>query len=158
MYQELFSNPLINNLDNIDWGRSIAPFNEQIIKAKYKDQDVEDVVSTCAGYDLLVNNQRIQCKLRQVSGKTPFSKSTYISTTRRHSQKNINKNVSGQICYSNTEFDFIFITLVHNNNRLIKDWKASLIPVKELDNGKGNLKTTISAELLKKYELPDFFK
>ena len=53
MFQELFSNPLINNLPNIDWGRSVAPFNEMLIKERYKDQDVEDVVSTCAGYDLL---------------------------------------------------------------------------------------------------------
>lgn len=155
--QQLLANPLINTLGNLDWGRTISPFNEMIIKEKYEDQQVEYVKPTEPGYDLLINGMRIQCKLRQVNGVTPFSKSVYLSTTRRHSIKNFHKNVSGQICYSNDEFDFVFVTLVHNGNRRIQDWYASLIPISELEDKEGNLKTSISAKLLKQYELKDFF-
>lgn len=155
--QQLLANPLINTLGNLDWGRTVASFNEMIIKEKYHDQQVEYVSPTCAGYDLLINGMRIQCKLRQVNGVNPFSKSVYLSTTRRHSIKNFHKNVNGQVCYSNDEFDFVFVTLVWGGNRRIQDWYASLIPVSELEDKKGNLKTSISSKLLKQYELKDFF-
>ena len=92
-----------------------------------------------------------------MNGVSPFSKSVYLSTTRRHSIKNFNKNVNGQVCYSSGEFDYVFVTLVHGNRR-ITNWHASLIPVQELEDRKGNLTTSISAKLLKKYEIVNFFQ
>ena len=157
--KKLLNNKLIKRLGNLDWGRTIAPFNEMIIRQIYQDQETIEVDCENAGYDLLVNGQRIQCKVRQVNGDNPFSKSVYLSTTRRHSIKNFHKNVSGQVCYSDDEFDFLFITLVWAGQRDVNDWYASLIPVEELKaEKKGNLKASVSAELLKKYEVKDFFR
>lgn len=157
--KKLINHKLIRRLGNNDWGRTISPFNEQIIRNIYQDQETLEVSCQNSGYDLIVNGQRIQCKIRQVDGHNPFSKSVYLSTTRRHSIKNFNKNVSGQICYSDDEFDFLFITLVWNGNRDVNDWYASLIPVEELKaERKGNLKASVSAKLLKKYEVKDFFR
>ena len=156
--KKLLNNKLIKNLGNLDWGRTIAPFNEMIIKNIYKDQETLEVNGENSGYDLIVNGQRIQCKVRQVDGDTPFSKSVYLSTTRRHSVKNFHKNVNGQVCYSDDEFDFLFVTLVWAGNRDVNDWYATLIPVDELKaDRKGNLKTSVSAKLLKQYEVKDFF-
>ena len=157
--KKLLNNKLIKSLGNLDWGRTIAPFNEQIIRKIYEDQECLEVNCENSGYDIIVNGQRIQCKIRQVDGDTPFSKSVYLSTTRRHSIKNFNKNVSGQICYSDDEFDFLFVTLVWAGNRDVNEWYASLIPVEELKaDRKGNLKTSVSSKLLKKYEVKDFFQ
>lgn len=153
----LLEHPLIKNLEPIDWGRSVAPFNEMIIKDLLKDEHIAETKATTSGYDLMINDQKIQCKLRQVNGKTPFSKNVYLETTRRHCNKNVDKVSRGHVCYSSDEFDYVFITLVHDGKRDIKDWYASMVPVYELEDNNGNLKTSVSSDLLKKYELKNFF-
>ena len=102
---------------------------------------------------------RIQSKLRQVTGSTPFSRQTHFETTRRHSKKNEGSSSNtGHVAYSLDEFDYVMISLVHIkdstlNRHIVDNWAFSIIPITELiDADTGCCKTRISSFLLKKYE------
>ena len=90
-----------------------------------------------SGYDLLTvgSDKRVQVKFRQYSGKTPYSCGTYLTTTRRHSEKNDGfASISGQVAYGASEFDFLFLILAPRNAdfRTTALWSYCCIPVSKL--------------------------
>lgn len=122
------------------------------------------------GYDINTDSAypKLQVKLRQKSGKKPYSHQINIEVTRRHSQKNkeVGKK-TGQVPMRLGEFNAIIIILVHYpgdpaklSNRVlndirgnIKNWYFSIIPTGELvdpDNF-GYCVKNISPQLLEKY-------
>ena len=169
----------INKLSIIDWGKHCARPNELVCKdilnqllpenfiAHTTDDDNcpdIDTKNNSPGFDIIIQCpdgclKRIQCKLRQVKGVTPFSTATHFETTRRNSKKNEGKNHTGHVCYSCDEFDYVLVTLVHvtdGNIHIRKDvnhWKFSLIPVSELINKDKNCcVSSISSRLLTQYQ------
>ena len=156
---EFLQNERVKKMSVIDWGKTVSIINEHIqlsILNHTWDNCKLNETGTGVGYDIILESGiRIQSKLRQVSGATPYSKSVHFSTTRRHSKKNMNNNKTGHICYNCDEFDFVFITLVHKGKRDIQDWYYSYIPVWELldPDGSGNLVTSISSKILFKYKV-----
>lgn len=162
---ELLKNERIINMSVNQFGKAVATSNEYIQKDILqfilgKDHKLSMNLSNNngSGYDILLNdNIKIQSKLRQVNGKTPYSNSLHFETTRRNSNKNLNKNITGHVCYSLNEFDFVYISLIHNkiDRSDVNNWKFILIPNFELLDNNGFLKTKIESKLLKKYEIND---
>lgn len=177
---QLMNNDIIKDMSVNDWGKAMARCNEIIQKdlLKYcgiccydpgKDDECPNIViaNNSPGFDILVKNSdgrlsRIQSKLRQVRGKTNFSRETHFETTRRHSKKNEGSSSdTGHIAYSINEFDYVMITLVNvgkngdvrSNRNSVDNWSFSIIPIAELvDNEKGCCVAQISAKLLEKYK------
>jgi len=169
----------INKLPIIDWGKHCARPNELICKdilnqllpegfiAHTTDDDNcpdIDTTNNSPGFDIIIQCpdgrlKRIQCKMRQVKGVTPFSTATHFETTRRNSKKNEGKNHTGHVCYSCDEFDYVLVTLVHvkgDNIHIrheVNHWKFSLIPISELiDKDKNCCVSSISSKLLTQYQ------
>lgn len=182
--KELLMNKRILNMSKIDWGKTISISNQYIqrnilryflkqhkIKVyttdddkfeKYKNKYKIKTNSNSSGFDLIIINKnkkifRIQSKLRQVEGKTDYSRQIYIETTRRNSKKNQKRNHTGHVCYSKDEFDFIMISCVNvlKNRDKIKDcnkWFFFLIPIYEIiDKDKNCCVSQINPSILKKY-------
>ena len=114
----MVDNKFIANMSPIDWGKTMAIANEYICrdlmtslgrtKVIHTDECVEgseggmlieklniDTSNNGSGFDTIVlsNGKRIQCKLRQVKGKTPYSTQTHFDNTRRKTGQN--KGVAG---------------------------------------------------------------
>jgi hypothetical protein len=171
--------PRINNSSVIDWGKLVSISNQFIGKEIFNkvlpdgfkayttdDEDCPeiDTKNNSPGFDIVIqspngNLKRVQAKLRQVKGVTPFSTQVGIETTRRNSKKNENKNHTGHVCYSCDEFDYVLVSLVHIKDGLhgrndLNKWKFSLIPVEELvDTVKECCVSSIKPGLLSKYEV-----
>jgi len=162
---ELLNNQRVVNMSVNQWGKAVSTSNEyiqkdilQFILGKEHKLSINLSNNNGSGYDILLNgNIKIQSKLRQVRGKTPYSNSLHFETTRRNSNKNLNKNITGHVCYSLNEFDFVYISLIHNkiDRSDVNNWKFILIPNFELLDNNGFLKTKIESKLLKKYEIND---
>jgi len=175
--RKLIENNRILNMSRIDWGKTMAVSNQYIqrnilrymlkpfgyIVYSTDDKECPNINSNNSqGYDLVILSPenkiiRIQSKIRQVNGINDYSKKIHFETTRRNSNKNIDKNHTGHICYSLDEFDLVMITLVNdriNRNIIIKDcnlWSYSLIPIKELEDIEHNCcYSYISSDTLKK--------
>jgi len=154
-----------------EWGKTVAEANEYIqcdlIKYYLGNNVVSDVINddgNGAGFDIYTNlkYKKIQSKLRQVDGKTPYSRQICFENTRRNSDKNVNNSLNGYTPYSIDEFDAVLVTLIHYKGRdkkevrkNINNWNFSLIPVDELENPqrKGYCINSISSKLLDKYKL-----
>ena len=169
----------VKSLSIIDWGKSVSIPNQYIGRdilnkhmpegsSAYTTDDIDcpeiDTSNNSPGFDLIIkcpngSLKRVQSKLRQVSGVTPFSKQIGIETTRRNSKKNENKNHTGHVCYSVDEFDYILVSAVHVKNGIenrhdINKWWFSLVPVEELiDKIRGCCVTSIKPEILNKYKI-----
>jgi len=150
-------NTSLKKMSPINWGKTVSIINEYIQQSifEYLEFDCKTNEEMCgSGYDLLLDKKiKIQCKIRQVEGQTAYSKSIHFSTTRRKSIKNIDKCKTGHVCYSSSEFDYVFVSLVHKGMRDLIDWKFALIPVEELIGEGSNLVTSISSNLLDKYKV-----
>lgn len=102
----------------------------------------------------LPTNKKIQIKLRQVDGKTAFSKQLHFENTRRHSIKNQNSSAeSGLIRYKVSEFDYVLIVLCHivdGQRKHYENWSYSLVNSNELEdvNNKGYCLPHIPSALL----------
>ena len=173
----LLTNPIIDEMSVIDWGKANARNNEIIQKdiLRYvgidafdpqKDSDCPniDIKNNSPGFDILVRNHegklcRVQSKLRQVKGKTDFSQQTHFETTRRHSKKNegVNSN-SGHVAYAADEFDYVMVSLINVREGTAKrsnvsSWSFSIIPISALVNQEtGCCMTHISAKVLQQYK------
>ena len=162
---ELLKNERVVNMSVNEFGKAIATSNEyiqkdilQFILGKEHKLSMNLSNNNGVGYDILLNdNIKIQSKLRQVKGKTAYSSCLHFETTRRNCNKNLDKNITGHICYSLNEFDFVCISLIHNkiDRTNVNEWKFILIPNFELLDDNGYLKTKIDSKLLKKYEIND---
>lgn len=173
-------------LNRIDWGKNFSIINQYIQKEilsyilhpygyyVFTTDETDDenfpkninITNNSPGFDIIIKSMkeekffRVQSKLRQVKGKTPFSKQVNIETTRRHSKKNMERCYTGHICYDTDEFDFVMISLVHDrNNRLsiIQDcnkWFFSFIPKTELiDSQKKCIVPKIVPKIIEKYKI-----
>lgn len=152
--KDVLINYIINILTNVntkDFGRIMGSLidkdfsknliesntNISIIDAK---NDVERDGNE-SSYDLLTKAyNRIQIKFRQYQGKDAYSRSTYLSTTRRHSSKNGKASTkTGCVDYASTEFDGVLIALCPHKNKFpnkqyIENWSYSFISSKKLIN------------------------
>ena len=173
----------VNRQSKQPWGRQCAIPNEYIQRSLlnamlplgYKafttdDEGCPDIntKNNSPGFDIVVqfpdgSLKRIQSKLRQVEGQTPFSKQVDFETTRRNSPKNQGRNQTGHICYSCDEFDYVFVSLVHvgkekdtSHRHDVNSWSFSLVPVKGLrDPENDGCMSKIAAKLLEKYKVID---
>jgi hypothetical protein len=163
--REIMENKRILNMSRIDWGKVMAVSNQFIQRnilmhmckpygySVYSTDDPDfppyiNIKNNSPGFDLVIvispkEYYRIQSKLRQVHGKNDYSTQIHFETTRRNSEKNKDKNHTGHVCYSLSEFDFVMISLVNdksnNNKRKNCDlWSYSLIPIKELEDVEHN--------------------
>ena len=161
----LLMNNRIANMSRIDWGKTMAVSNQyiqrNILRHKLEplgylvystdDNDLPETINTAnnsPGFDLIIitpenKSLRIQSKLRQVNGSNDCSRQTHFETTRRHSEKNKEKNHTGHVCYSLDEFDFVMVSLVNDkeNRDKIKNcnyWSYVLIPIKDLEDTEHN--------------------
>ena len=174
---DLLTNPIIDEMSIIDWGKANARNNEIIQKdiLRYvgidafdpqKDSDCPniDIKNNSPGFDILVRNHegklcRVQSKLRQVKGKTDFSQQTHFETTRRHSKKNegVNSN-SGHVAYAADEFDYVMVSLINVREGLekrsnVSSWSFAIIPISALISEEtGCCVTHISAKVLQQYK------
>jgi len=174
--RQLIENEIIKSMSVIDWGKAMARANEYIQKELLKfcgvdayDPQVDqncpniNINNNSPGFDLIVKNKngvlkRVQSKLRQVTGKTDFSKQTHFETTRRNSKKNKDKatSESGHVAYSTDEFDYVMVTLINVKNgkqrrNNVNLWSFSIIPISDLiDHTKDCCLTHIPAKILEK--------
>ena len=92
--------------------------------------------------------------MRQVNGKTPYSRQAHFENTRRQSAKNKNKSAeSGLVRYSVSEFDYVLVVLCHivNGDRNhYTNWSYSLIESSKLEdvNNQGYCVSHIPSALL----------
>jgi hypothetical protein len=176
----LLENERVISYSRSDWGKNCSISNQyiqrQILSKKLSpygysvfttdDKDFPkniDTKNNSPGFDILIQskdgeNFRVQSKLRQVNGKTPFSKQINFETTRRHSEKNIKRCHTGHVCYNIDEFDFVMISLVYDRDdrvNMIKDcnkWSYSFVPKSELiDYDRNCMVSKIEGTILKKY-------
>ena len=101
-------------LSRIDWGKTFSIINQYIQKEILSyilypygyyvlttdDEDFPkniNIKNNSPGFDIIIKSMeeqkffRVQSKLRQVKGKTPFSQQINLETTRRHSKKNMER-------------------------------------------------------------------
>lgn len=163
-YQDVISaleNPFIRSLSPIEYGKAVQTAVEEYVSQKINFIAEENILVDVAkdsqllveynysnngpGFDRLhlPTRKKIQIKLRQIDGTTPFSKQVHFENTRRHSEKNQNNSAkSGHIRYSVSEFDYVLVVLCHIQNGLRKDykeWSFALIESSKLEdvNNKG---------------------
>jgi len=135
----------IQTLSAKDYGRLMGTLADPYVKehiesnsdVKFLDENEIGRDKNASGYDLLTvgSDKRVQVKFRQYSGKTPYSRGTYLTTTRRHSEKNVGfASISGQVAYGVKEFDFLFLILAPSNAafRTRDLWSCCCIPISKL--------------------------
>jgi len=163
-YEDVVSaleNPFIRSLSPLEYGKAVQTAVEEFVTFNVNSIAQENIlVDVSKDSELLVeynysNNgpgfdrlhiptrKKIQIKLRQVDGLTPYTKQVHFENTRRHSEKNNNKSAeSGHIRYSVSEFDYVLVVLCHIQNgerKHYKDWSYALVKSSELEdvNNKG---------------------
>jgi hypothetical protein len=167
--RDLITNPYIISRAKIDWGKAVASANEDIHKSIFINKGINcesnEIENNAPGFDLYVGNKRrVQSKLRQVNGTTPFSTQIHFENTRRKSIKNNNGSSStGHVTYAENESDIVLISLVHYSKNVdvveirkdISKWHWVAIPTHELKdkNNLGYLLPNIPSYLLFKYKL-----
>jgi hypothetical protein len=174
-YEDVVSaleNPFIRSLSPLEYGKAIQTAVEEYVShninlnaketllvdvAKDPQMVVEYQYSNNGpGFDRLhlPSKKKIQIKLRQVNGKTPFSKQAHFENTRRHSIKNQNSSAeSGLVRYAVSEFDYVLVALCHIVNgerKHYNEWSYSLISSSKLEdvNNKGYCLPHIPSALL----------
>lgn len=168
----MLENPFIQSLSPLEYGKAIQTAVEQYISNTInsisqepllidvsKDQQLVEefqYVNNGPGFDRLhlPSKKKVQIKLRQVDGKTPYSRQAHFENTRRHSIKNKNKSaVSGLIKYCVSEFDYVLVVLCHivdGNRTHYTNWSYSLIESSKLEdvNNQGYCLSHIPSALL----------
>jgi hypothetical protein len=152
----MLENPFIQSLNPLEYGKAIQTAVEQyvtntinsiseknlLVDVAKDSKLVEEFqyVNNGPGFDRLhlPTKKKIQIKLRQVDGKTPYSKQAHFENTRRHSAKNKNKSAkSGHVRYSVSEFDYVLVVLCHivNSERIhYTNWSYSLVESSKLED------------------------
>ena len=158
-YEDVVSfleNPFIRSLSPIEYGKAVQTAVEEYVGYNINLIAQEELLVDVAkdpklmvefqyanngpGFDRLhvATKSKIQIKLRQVNGKTPYSKQTHFENTRRNSIKNQNPSArSGYITYKVSEFDYVLVALCHISEGIrkdYKDWSYALIKSKDLED------------------------
>jgi hypothetical protein len=174
-------NKFICSLNPIDYGKAIQTAVEEyvtymvnfiseqtlLVDVAKNPQLIIDYLyaNNGPGFDrlLVLGNKKIQIKLRQVDGKTPYSKQVHFENTRRHSVKNKNKSAeSGHVRYAVPEFDYVLVVLCHirdGERTHYTNWSYSLVSSKELEdvNNEGYCLPNIPSALLFKNKYDDIY-
>ena len=152
----MLENPFIQSLNPLEYGKAIQTAVEQYVTNTINSISEKNLLVDVAkdpklveefqyvnngpGFDRLhlPTKKKIQIKLRQVDGKTPYSKQAHFENTRRHSAKNKNKSAkSGHVRYSVSEFDYVLVVLCHivNSERIhYTNWSYSLVESSKLED------------------------
>ena len=182
----MVGNKFIANMSFIDWGKTMAIANEYICKdlmtslggtkVIHTDECVEgseggmllekmniDTSNNGSGFDTIVlsNGKTIQCKIRQVKGKTPYSTSVLFDNTRRPKGKNEgDEGETGHVRYSIDEFDYVLVSLIESYKDKsvrtdLNKWNFSFVPISDLvdPNMPGFCLPSIPAKVLEKNKL-----
>jgi hypothetical protein len=184
----MITNKFIAKMMPIDWGKTMAIANEYIgrdlitaltgEKVIHTEECVDgseggmllekmniDTSNNGSGFDTIVlsNGKTIQCKIRQVKGKTPYSHATHFDNTRRTT--GLNNGVegggeSGHVRYSSDEFDYVLVSLVkcYEDKSVRTDlnkWNFAFIPISDLvdTNLPGFCLPSIPAKVLEKNKI-----
>ena len=174
-------NKFIQSLTPIDYGKAIQTAVEEYVSYMVNSISGKNLLvdiiknpqlvidylyaNNGPGFDRLhlPNNLKIQIKLRQVDGKTPYSKQVHFENTRRHSVKNKNESAeSGHIRYSDSEFDYVLVVLcyiVNGERTHYTNWSYSLVSSEELKdvNNKGYCLSKIPSALLFKNKCDNIY-
>jgi hypothetical protein len=177
----LLDNPFIQSLGALEYGKAIQTAVEQYVSntinsiaeetllidvSKDNQLVVEyNYINNGPGFDRLhlSAKKRIQIKLRQVDGKTPYSRQAHFENTRRHSTKNKNKSSeSGHVRYSVSEFDYVLVVLCHIVDGVrthYTNWSYSLVDSSELEdvNNEGYCVSHIPSALLLKNKYDNIY-
>jgi len=186
--KHMITNKFILKMSFIDWGKTMAIANEYICKdlinsmtdlrIVHTDECIEgsegsllleklniDVSNNGSGFDTIVlsNGIRIQCKLRQVDGKTPYSRQTHFDNTRRTTGLNEGEEGGGEtghVRYGSDEFDYVLVALVQSyKDKTVRGdlnkWNFSFIPISDLvdPNVPNFCRNAIPANVLEKNKL-----
>lgn len=152
----MLENPFIQSLNPLEYGKAIQTAVEQYVTNTINSISEKNLLVDVAkdpklveefqyvnngpGFDRLhlPTKKKIQIKLRQVDGKTPYSKQAHFENTRRHSAKNKNESAkSGLVRYSVSEFDYVLVILCHivNSERIhYTNWSYSLVESSKLED------------------------
>ena len=152
----MLENPFIQSLNPLEYGKAIQTAVEQYVTNTINSISEKNLLVDVAkdpklveefqyvnngpGFDRLhlPTKKKIQIKLRQVDGKTPYSKQAHFENTRRHSAKNKNESAkSGLVRYSVSEFDYVLVVLCHivNSERIhYTNWSYSLVESSKLED------------------------
>ena len=168
----MLDNPFIQSLSPLEYGKAIQTAVEQYVTNTINSLAEETLLIDVSkdnqlmveynygnngpGFDRLhlPSKKRIQIKLRQVDGKTPYSRQAHFENTRRHSAKNKNKSAeSGHVRYSVSEFDYVLVVLCHIVDGVrthYTNWSYSLVTSSELEdvNNEGYCVSHIPSALL----------
>tara|TARA_B110000285_G_C15019201_1_gene560644 strand:- start:154 stop:726 length:573 start_codon:yes stop_codon:yes gene_type:complete len=166
--RKILNNRIIKSMSIIDWGKCMARPSELIQTELLSHCGLEinysNTKNNSPGFDILVKNKagelkRVQSKLRQVKGKTDFSRQIHFETTRRHSNKNEGASSGrGHVVYSHDEFDYVMVSLINVRDGLgqrnnLDLWSFSIVPINELiDSANGCCLNKIPSNILKKYK------
>lgn len=176
----ILENPFINGLTNTEYGKMIQCAAEEYVQIMVNEINRGELlvnptsnpkliqelkyINNGPGFDrVTINGKKIQIKFRQVDGKTPFSRQTHFSNTRRHSKKHLGKSDStGMITYGKDEFDYVLVILCHVKNDIrtnYKNWSFSLISSQELVdvNNELYLLPNIPSDKLYNYKCDDIY-
>ena len=169
---DALNNPFINNLTPLEYGKAVGTAVEEYVSHNVNEIGQENILIDISkdsnliieykysnngpGFDRLhfLSKKKIQIKLRQVNGKTPFSKQVHFENTRRHSVKNQNSSAkSGLVRYGVSEFDYVLVVLCHiidGERKKYTEWSYSLISSSDLEdvNNKGYCLPHIPSSLL----------
>ena len=152
--KDFLHHPVVLEADPQEWGRTCSSINEfvQMDFLKALGHTVYRVKGQ--PWDLVADGYRIQSKLRQVHGLTPFSTLVSIETTRRQCKKNHGQVSNGLVCYGLDEFDYLLVSLVHDksNRQDPSTWSFSMIPVSELIDG-NRLASKVTPTLLQTFRV-----
>ena len=178
---DVLENPFIQSLGALEYGKAIQTAVEQYVSNTLNSYAEETLLVDISqdqhlieeyqyanngpGFDrlLLPSNKRVQIKLRQVDGKTPYSKQVHFENTRRHSKKNKNKSAeSGLVRYSVGEFDYVLVVLCHIVDGVrthYTKWSYSFIESSELEdvNNQGYCVPRIPSALLLKNKYDNIY-
>lgn len=183
----LLENPFVRSLPPIDYGKAVQTAVEEYVSYNINLITNEEILIDVKKYPELIkefsysNNgpgfdrlfvptkKKIQVKLRQTDGKTPYSKQVHFENTRRISEKNQNISAStGHVRYSTSEFDYVLVVLCHivdGERKKHNEWSYSLVSSSQLEdvNTKGYCLPNIPSSLLLEnkfdniYELANHF-
>ena len=169
---KLLENPFIQSLEPLEYGKAIQTAVEHYVTHQVnsiaKSELLVDLTKNAIlsksfeygnngpGFDRLLqgNQKKIQIKLRQVYGVTPYTRQVHFENTRRQSEKNKNESSeSGLVRYAVNEFDYVVVVLCHiidGERKKYHDWSYSVIKTYDLEdvNIQGYCTRNISSALL----------
>lgn len=177
----LLENPFVQSMKPLEYGKAIQTAVEHYVTHEVNCISNTDLLVDVSqvpylidefnysnngpGFDRLLDahKKKIQIKLRQVDGKTPYSKQVHFENTRRQSEKNQNESSSsGLVRYAVDEFDYVIVVLCHisgGNRKKYIDWSYSVIKSSELEdvNIQGYCTSKISSALLLKNKCDNIY-